>query len=193
MKVYTEILGNTRADPKWEARIEALPNIEHIHLDHWMAQKSRFLGHGDKGGEYPIVLRRHSQVKDGDIIVYAPEQGRAAVLRLDLNPVLEIDLGALVTEKPDIIIRHAVELGHAIGNQHWPAVVKDTKVYVPLTVDKKVMLSVMNTHHIENITCRFIEGTEAIPYLSPVEVRRLFSGAGHADHKHGGGEKHHVC
>lgn len=193
MKVYTEILGNTRADPEWEARIEALPNIEHIHLDQWMAQKSRFLGRGDKGGEYPIVLRRHSQVKDGDIIVYDPEQGHAAVLRLDLNPVLEIDLSALAAEKPNIIIRHAVELGHAIGNQHWPAVVKDTKVYVPLTVDKKVMLSVMNTHHFENITCRFIEGTEAIPYLSPVEVRRLFSGAGHASHEHGDGEKHHVC
>ena len=74
--------------------------------------------------------------------------------------------------------------GHAIGNQHWPAVVKGTKVYVPLTVDKKVMLSVMETHHIEDITYRFIEGTEVIPYLAPHEVRRLFGGAGHESHSH---------
>ena len=77
-----------------------------------------------------------------------------------------------------------MELGHAIGNQHWPAVVKGTKVYVPLTVDKKVMLSVMETHHIEDISFRFVQGTEVIPYLAPHEVRRLFGGAGHESHSH---------
>lgn len=184
MTVYSEILGNTRLDPEWKANVEAMPNVEYIHLDQWMAQKSRFLGRGDKGGEYPVALRRQSQVKDGDVILYDPAAGRAAVLRLDLSPVLEIDLGALATEAPDTIIRHAVELGHAIGNQHWAAVVKGTKVYVPLTVDKKVMLSVMETHHIEDITYRFIEGTEVIPYLAPHEVRRLFGGAGHESHSH---------
>lgn len=185
MTVYTEILGNTRLMPEWKSRIEALPNVEYIHLDQWMAQKSRFLGHGDKGGEYAVALRRQSQVKDGDVILYEPDSGRAAVIRLDLNPVLEIDLGALARQDPDVIIRHSVELGHAIGNQHWPAVVKDTKVYVPLTVDRKVMLSVMETHHIEDITYRFVEGTEVIPYLAPHEVRRLFGGAGHESHAHG--------
>lgn len=184
MTVYTEILGNTRLDPQWKEKIEALPNVEYIHLDQWMAQKSRFLGHGDKGGEYPVALRRQSQVKDGDVILYDPEKGKGAVLCLDLNPVLEIDLTALAKENPDTIIRHAVELGHAIGNQHWPAVVKGTKVYVPLTVDKKVMLSVMETHHIEDITFNFVEGTEVIPYLAPHEVRRLFGGAGHESHSH---------
>ena len=160
MQVYSEILGNINLSPEWKEKIESVPNVENIHLDQWMAQKSRFLGRGDKGGEYPVVLR------------------------LDLSPVLEIDLGALAKEQPETIIRHAVELGHAIGNQHWPAVVKGTKVYVPLTVDKKVMLSVMETHHIEDISFRFVQGTEVIPYLAPHEVRRLFGGAGHESHSH---------
>lgn len=170
--------------PEWKDRIEALPNVEYIHLDQWMAQKSRFLGQGDKGGEYPVALRRQSQVKDGDVILYDAAAGKAAVLCLDLNPVMEIDMGDLAREKPEVIIRHAVELGHAIGNQHWPAVVKGTKVYVPLTVDKKVMQSVMETHHIEDIRFRFVDGTEVIPYLAPHEVRRLFGGAGHESHSH---------
>lgn len=46
------------------------------------------------------------------------------------------------------------------------------------------MLSVMETHHIEDISFRFVQGTEVIPYLAPHEVRRLFGGAGHESHSH---------
>ena len=42
-------------------------------------------------------------------------------------------------EALDVVVRTAFELGHALGNQHWPAVVKGDRVYVPLTVDRKVM------------------------------------------------------
>lgn len=115
------------------------------------------------------------------------------VLRLSLNPVLEIDLSKLEGKTPEEIIRISVELGHAIGNQHWPAVVKGTKVYVPLTVDRKVMLSVMETHNIDDIEYTFHEGTEVIPYMAPHEIRRLFGGASHGNHHiHGDGEHAHA-
>ena len=55
-------------------------------------------------------------------------------------------------------MRTCVELGHALGNQHWPALVKDTRVFVPLTVDRKVMASVMNTHRFEGIRYEFVPG-----------------------------------
>ncbi len=108
-------------------------------------------------------------------------------LRIRLNDVLVADLGELASERPEEIIHIALELGHAIGNQHWPAVVKGTKVYVPLTVDKKVMDSVMRTHRIEHVHCSFQPGSEVIPYLAPHEIRRLFGGANHeneTDHHH---------
>ncbi|MCD8340306.1 MAG: hypothetical protein LUC43_08965, partial [Burkholderiales bacterium] len=63
-------------------------------------------------------------------------------------------------------------------------VVKGTKIYIPLTVDKKVMLSVLETHHIEGITYEFQNGTEVIPYLAPHEIRRLFGGASQESHSH---------
>ena len=184
MEVYTEILGNTHT-PEWHEKIFHHDiDVENVFLDQWTAQKSRFLGKGDKNNEYPIALKRHSQIADGDIIYYNPEEKKAVVLRLALSPVLVIDLAGLEGKTPADIIRISVELGHAIGNQHWPAVVKGTKVYVPLTVDKKVMMSVMQTHHIEDITFDFQEGTEVIPFLAPHEVRRLFGGAGHESHSH---------
>ena len=177
MDVITEVIGNIH-QPEWAARVDDC-HIETVFLDQWTAQKSRFLAKGDHGNEYPVALTRGSRIADGDIIAYDPEASRAAVLRLDLNNVLVIDLSKLSSLSPEDIIRVSVELGHAIGNQLWPAVVKGTKVYVPLTVDKKVMLSVMETHNIDNITYEFQEGKDIIPFLAPGELRRLFGGAGH--------------
>lgn len=183
MTVYTEILGNINTDPDWAGKIEGF-DVDYVILDQWTAQKSRFLGKGLKNDEYPVALKRHTQVVDGDVIAYNPEEKKAVVLRVELSPVLVIDMSALATQDHDTIIRRSVELGHAIGNQHWPAVVKGTKVYVPLTVDKKVMLSVMETHHLEGISYEFQTGLEIIPYLAPHEIRRLFGGAGQESHGH---------
>ncbi|MDE6157769.1 MAG: urease accessory protein UreE [Muribaculaceae bacterium] len=182
MEVITEIIGNIH-NPEWAERL-GNTHIENLFLDQWTAQKSRFLVSGDHGNEYPVALKRGQRVADGDIVAYDPANGTAAVLRLDLSNVLVIDMGGLLGREPQEIIRISVELGHAIGNQHWPAVVKGTKVYVPLTVDKKVMLSVMETHNIEGITYGFQPGTDIIPYLAPHEIRRLFGGATHESHSH---------
>ncbi len=190
MNIYTEILGNIYHDQAWAEKLKTA-NIEKIELDQWTAQKSRFLAKGNQGNEYPIALKRHSQVVNGDIIYFNPTENKAAILEIDLSPVMVVDLSELCNKKPEEIIRIAVELGHAIGNQHWPAVVKGTKVYVPLTVDKKVMLSVMETHHLEGITYEFHQGVEVIPYLAPHEIRRLFGGAGQESHAHDHGHSHH--
>ncbi len=193
MDVITEVIGNIH-QPEWAARVDDC-HVETVFLDQWTAQKSRFLAKGDHGNEYPVALARGSRIADGDIIAYDPEARRAAVLRLDLNNVLVIDLSKLSSLSPEDIIRVSVELGHAIGNQHWPAVVKGTKVYVPLTVDKKVMLAVMETHNIDNITYEFQEGKDIIPFLAPGELRRLFGGAGHdntdLEHDHHHHHHHH--
>lgn len=183
MKIYTEVLGNVNTSPEWKERL-AGADVDYIFLDQWTAQKSRFLGKGVSGAEYPIALARHTQIVDGDVIDFDPKAKRGVVLRLKLSPVLVVDLSRLKDMAHEKIISICVELGHAIGNQHWPAVVKGTTVYVPLTVDKKVMESVMDTHHIEGITYRFEEGLSVIPYLAPHEIRRLFGGAGHESHAH---------
>ena len=182
MQIFTEVVGNAHA-PQWSEKLRDC-HIETIYLDQWTAQKSRFLATSDHGNEYPIALKRQSQIADGDIIYFDPEKKEAIVLRIEHNPVLETAPDALKAQSPEEIIRTSVELGHAIGNQHWPAVVKGTRVYVPLTVDKKVMLSVMETHHIEGITYAFHQGQEVIPYMAPHEIRRLFGGASHESHSH---------
>lgn len=183
MEIYTVVLGNLNRSKEWSDKI-AECTVDYINLDQWTAQKSRFLGKGVSGKEYPVALARHTQVADGDVIAYDPDSKTAVVIKIELSPVLVIDMSGLKYRTPEDIIRISVELGHAIGNQHWPAVVKGTTVYVPLTVDKKVMMSVMETHNIEGIRFEFQKGVEIIPYLAPHEVRRLFGGAGHESHSH---------
>lgn len=183
MKIYDKIIGNINSSEEWKNKLKNA-DIDYIFLDQWTAQKSRFLGKGVSGMEYAIALARHSQISDGDIIEFDPYANKAAVLRIELSPVLVIDMEGLKDKCTDTIIRTSVELGHAIGNQHWPAVIKGTKVYVPLTVDKKVMLSVMETHNIEDISFEFQQGIDVIPYLAPHEIRRLFGGSGHESHSH---------
>lgn len=187
MDICTEIIGNIHS-PEWKNRLSSL-EVEYVPLDQWTAQKSRFLAKSERGAEYPVALKRQTQVVDGDIILFDPEPGRIVALRLDLNPVMVIDLSGIENRPPEEIIRRSLELGHAIGNQHWPAVVKGSKIYVPLTVDKKVMLSVMDTHHLEGVSYEFQPGREVIPYMAPHEIRRLFGGASHDHHVHG--DHHH--
>ena len=71
-------------------------------------------------------------------------------------------------------MRTCVELGHAMGNQHWPALVKGSLVYVPLTVDRKVMASVMDTHRFEGIRYEFVPGREVVLQLAPHEFAPAF-------------------
>ena len=182
MKVYSTILGNTRS-PEWAQRAAAC-TPEYISLDQWTAQKSRFVGRGDRGNEYAVALERNMRLTDGDIIDYDPAEGRMTVVRLSLSDVMVADLSGLASAPPERIIRTALELGHAVGNQHWAAVVKGMEVYIPLTVDRKVMESVMRTHAIEGVEWSFRRGDEIIPYLAPHEIRRLFGGGGRGEEGH---------
>lgn len=193
MQIFSEVIGNMISDPIWAEKLKN-SNIIYLDLDQWTAQKSRFIAKSDRT-EYAVALKRHSQIENGDILKYDPGTNSAVVIRIDLKPVLVIDLKKIAQKKPEEIIHKCIEIGHAIGNQHWPAIVKKDKLYVPLTVDKKVMTSVMDTHHFEDITYEFQPGKEVIPFLAPHEIRQLFGGStqeiSHHHHEHDHGHTGH--
>ena len=183
MKIFSEVIGNIHGNADLAKKIEGA-DVEYLELDQWTAQKSRFIVTGDKGTQCAVALKRNHQLIEGDVLEYDPATGKAIVARIELSPVFVIDLAAVEKEDKLKIIETCIELGHAIGNQHWPAVIKGTKVYVPLTVDKKVMESVMYTHSIPGVTYQFQPGTEVIPYLAPHEIRNLFGGTAQESHAH---------
>jgi urease accessory protein len=176
------VLGNMN-EPNWTDRLREA-RIDDFVLDQWDAQKSRIRKATSSGAELAVSLGRGVRLRDGDILAFDDATGTAVVARITLGEVMVVHLDELRGASPDLVIRSAVELGHAIGNQHWPAVVKGTTMYVPLTVDRKVMDSVMRTHAFTGISHEFVPGTEVIAYLAPHESRRLFGGADSTPHTH---------
>lgn len=176
------ILGNAAGDG-WPGRLRHA-RVDVLSLDQAEAQKSRLRKRTAGGAEVAISLDRGTQLRDGDILFWDEARRTAIVARVDLKDVLVIDLSPLLDGPREVAMARCVELGHALGNQHWPAVVRGTRVYVPLTVARAVMASVMKTHSFEGVTYAFAPGAEVIPYLAPHEARRLFGTA--EGHRHQG-------
>ena len=176
------ILGRVTEDG-WPGRLKHT-SIDVLLLDQAEAQKSRLRKTTAGGAEVAISLDRGTQLRDGDILAWDEVRRTAIVARVELKDVLVIDVSPLLDGPREVAMTRCVELGHALGNQHWPAVVKGTRVYVPLTVARAVMASVMKTHSFEGVTYAFAPGAEVIPYLAPHEARRLFGAA--EGHRHEG-------
>jgi urease accessory protein len=176
------VVGNV-ADETWKARL-ADAKLDRLALDHWEAQKNRFRKTTSGGTEIAVSLDRGAFLRDGDILLWNEETRTAVVATISLRDVMVIHIDALSSMEPELLLQTCVELGHALGNQHWPALVKGTRVFVPLTIDRKVMASVMKTHRFENVRYEFLPGADVIPYLAPHESRRLFGGAEGPVHSH---------
>ncbi|MBR0819849.1 urease accessory protein UreE [Bradyrhizobium liaoningense] len=182
MIVIQTVLGNI-GDREWAERLSAA-NTDLLEIDQWEAQKSRFRKTTAKGVEIAVSIDRGTHIRDGDVLLWDAQALSALVARIELRDVMIVHLDGLARLVPEVAMRTCVELGHAMGNQHWPALVKDNLVYVPLTVDRKVMASVMNTHRFEGIRYEFVSRREVVPYLAPHESRRLFGGAEGPVHSH---------
>jgi urease accessory protein len=182
MILVETVVGNAN-EAHWKKQLEGA-TLDYLSLDQWQAQKNRLRKNTAGGIELAVSLERNCHLHHGDILVWDAAARKAIIADIQLQDVLVIQLDGLLAEPPEALARTCFELGHALGNQHWPAVVKGTKVYVPLTVDRKVMASVMKTHAIAGITFEFVPGTEVIPYLAPHEARRLFGGANATPHSH---------
>jgi urease accessory protein len=176
------VVGNIN-DPKWHAELEQA-EVDILKLDQWEAQKNRLRKSTRDGTEIALSLARTSHLRDGDILLWDEISRKAVIVEIQFRSVMVVHLEALLKESHEILIQTTVELGHALGNQHWPAVVKGTRVYVPVTVDEKVMASVMRTHAFPGISFEFVPGHDVIPYLAPDEARRLFGGTDVVPHQH---------
>ena len=189
MIIIEKTLGNA-VDPVWADRLRDA-HVDLLHLDQWEAQKSRLRKTTESGVELALSLDRTTHLHDADILAWDAEKNVAIVARIALNDVMVIDLGSLSHAENATVIRTMFELGHALGNQHWPAIIKDGRVYVPLTVARAVMSSVMKTHAFPGIRYEFAAADEVLPYMAPHEARRLFGGASQESHAHPPTGAHH--
>ena len=180
MILIEHILGNAKKDPHWKQKLEAA-NVDLLVLDQREAQKSRCRRTSLGGLDLGISLERNVVLSDGDVLLWDEATNTAVVVQLNLRDVMVIDLKELKQQPLDVLIKTSFELGHALGNQHWKAVTKHNEVYIPLTVETKMMDSVMRTHGFQHLPYAFIGGAEILPLLTTSEARLLFGGAEETD------------
>jgi urease accessory protein len=175
------VLGNV-ADGDWPDRLRA-SRIDQVALDAVEAQRSRLRKRTAGGLDVAIALDRGAQLRDGDILGWDEAGQTAVVARIDLRDVLVIDLSTLLGEPVETLLSRCLEVGHALGNQHWPAVVKGRQVYVPLALTRASMEAVMEAHRLAGVDWWFARGPEILPRLSASEARRLFGAVQRHDHE----------
>ena len=185
VEIIERVLGN-RSDAAWAGRLRDA-TVDYLELSQWDAQKNRLRKETLGGRVMAVALERGESLRDGDVLEWDENGHGAVVCRIRLCPVMAVDTTGLAALGVEEAVSSAVKLGHALGNQHWPAVVKKGVVYVPMTADEKVMSAVMDTHAIAGITYAFISGESVYGLLSGEEARLLFGGAesplsGHVHH-----------
>ena len=172
MIVVEEVLGNLGKDARLSAlhrQWEAAGGTETVELTTLEAQKGRLRTVTDKGTPLGMSLGRGTALRDGDVLYLNESEDRMIVARLKPEEML------VITVKPAAaaeLLRVAVYLGHVLGNQHWPVKIEGMSVYVPVSVDKKVMETVLQTYDLQGIEYRFEEGSigvisRVIPHEHP--------------------------
>ena len=180
-RIYTEVIGNLR-EPEWAERLKEV-EVEYLDLDQWVAQKSRFVATSRRGHSIAVALHQRCGLKEGDLLHFDPAQGHALAIHLLPSDVLVIGLEGLKPLSSEEREATLFELGHAIGNQHWPALMHHGEVFLPLVADRKVMSAVLESHRFQGLRYQFRTGEEVIPHLTPTEIRSLFGAAEpHTEH-----------
>ena len=183
MIVIESVLGNID-DPEWIERLSRA-HVDAVSVEQWEAQKSRFRKTTAKGTEFAISLERGTYIRDGDVLLWDAQAAQPSSRRIDLRDVMIVSSGRAHTPRArcgDAYMRRtgSCDWATSTGRRWLRAIV----VYVPLTVDRKVMASVMNTHRLEGIRYEFLPGREIVDLLAPHESRRLFGGAEGPVHSH---------
>lgn len=180
MYLIESVLGRVD-DPLWQRRLSSCA-IDVLHLSQWDAQKNRLRRESSGGIPLAIALERGQSLHDGDILFWDAAAHLAVVCELALCEVLALELHSLCALPPLQLAMRALALGHALGNQHWPAVQNDGMIYVPVTVSRDVVSAVLKTHHFDDIPHRFLPGRTVAEHLGPELARRLFGGSEQHEH-----------
>lgn len=182
MLIINEVLGNIISDEKWKKLFTGMSHnnqVKTIMITHRESERSRFFKKiPEINEELGINLKRGTVLHNGDVLYYRVGE-KMFVVRIEPEKVMVFHfVGKL---NADELLKAAVKLGHAIGNQHWEMRVEGNKVIVPLTLDQKVMESVIKTHKIPGIRYDF-EYTEK--QISNEKDSRLDNIPHHYFHQH---------
>lgn len=119
--------------------------LDEVTVEEREARKSRLRLSTLQGRDVGLQLPRGTELQDGDVFALE-EDGGGVLIRIALQEVM------VLTPRSTLGTQErwawAIRLGHVLGNQHWPIAVEGEQILTPVAVDRAVMETVLNTHHL---------------------------------------------
>lgn len=182
MILIEQTLGNI-SEKKW-SEVAKETTVDELVLEQWESVKNRYRKYTTGGIELAVSLPRGQHVHSGDVLFHDSLSNTLYVAQVKLRDILRIDCSQLKDTDSLALFKRSFELGHALGNQHWTAVIKDYTIYIPVNIDHKVMLSAMKTHAFEFTNYQIVNGAEVVDELDSKQQRILFSSGEDGIHSH---------
>lgn len=136
--------------------------------------KGRILTHTATGQPVGIVKDRTWQLREGD--VFETSHGELVIVHLESQFLMALKFDHEAHNSPAAL----VQLGCALGNQHWPASVQGGVVYVERVADGAVMAKIVS----EMAATLGIEGLQITFESKPAAEAIAFHQHEHHSHAH---------
>ncbi|BAZ46858.1 hypothetical protein NIES4102_38990 [Chondrocystis sp. NIES-4102] len=141
-KIY---LGNLQKQPELRQLINKDNSLE-INLDPSDRFKGRIHTKSITGKGVGIIKDRDRPLESGDI--FQSDSGIFILIHLKPQQLLIIDLNNISS---NILPSKLVQLGHLLGNHHYPIAVENNKIYVQLITDARVLENQIKDLHISQL------------------------------------------
>lgn len=174
MYVVNTVLSNVHTDEAIALKIQELDKedkVERVHIPFHDAGRRRLRLTTDAGTHVGVDLQTEA-LQDGDVL--AGSEGTDRLILVEVAPSEAMALRMSEEVPPDQLFEFAIKLGHMLGNQHWPIAVENDVVLTPLSIDHKVMETVIRTHGFTGIEWEFV----------PIQPGDVAAAMPHIEHDH---------
>ena len=137
-------LGNIHSNPEL-AKLAAEKNCLEISLSPSDRTKGRIYACTDSGMSVGIVKSRDRAIQTGDL--FQTNSDKYVLIYLPPPELLVLDLASVDGSSPVQL----VQLGHILGNHHYPIMVQENKIYVELVTDKSVLEKLLDSIEIPQL------------------------------------------
>ena len=137
-------LGNINHSSDLAKLIETKSYLE-LSLSPSDRNKGRIHGYTNYGVAVGIIKDRDRPLRSGDL--YQTDSDKLLLIELQLQELLVIDLATIENLSP----HQLVQLGHVLGNHHYPIAIEGDRILVQLATDKSVIEQLINNLNIPGL------------------------------------------
>jgi urease accessory protein len=112
--------------------------------------KGRIHAHTISGIAVGIIKDRDRSLRSGDL--FKTDSAKTLLIHLQEQELLVLDLSFLDKNITQVKL---VQLGHTLGNHHYPIMMQDNKIYVQIVTNKKIVEKLIKELDIPNLQIKY--------------------------------------